>query len=696
MGRGSSRLLQPAPTVFLELEVLSARGLADEAAGRCSGALRELGMTMNPCVQVFVQGNKAATQAQQARRGNVRFHERLFFPVDPDSLSICMQLQVLDLCRLGPLVRGLVGEASVHVKVPTFESFRSPGSSVEVIASEDSAKCSPASRSLSSASTAVPESKMSEARVVPLMRERRRVGELVVRWRIEELDSAYRVLRRSTQHSLDDIATALTKILSGPWGKTLMMDSLPSEVCRTNQQATSQAMEDLVDRLRYRNESFPLVQAGLSEDDVVTARLAHVSRGILSFVAKRSSGDTMAISSRWLRNLFSHFVSSPEVFQLPRKEEARLRRFLLSAQIKAEELQPVDESHQRIPDTLMRWGRPERGPPNACLLGKGTYGFVWRARDRCTGNLFAVKTVRGKKERILDIALREYEVADRLRSFPHPCVVRVYHTFHKEAFAFNFVMEFCHNGHLAQAIMTARRNTRKPNFTGYVPPLLTMTWISEIFLGLEHLHLAMNTLLRDVKPENVVINKHGHAKLCDFGFSKLSSVSDGNQSFGVPPGTPAYVAPEVLQCTTYDYKADLYSYGVLVWVLLTGGIGEGAEIPLPPYNKYSNMNLLPLLKNWQLLEKCIHDPGTKAPPLRSEEAKDFIIKLTHRGDRLPRPTHADVRAHPFLHASRLPPALSSFATVARWMGNTAAWDAVDKWCAGDLHVSENLVVLSFV
>ena len=112
---------------------------------------------------------------------------------------------------------------------------------MEVIASEDSAKCSPASRSLSSASTAVPESKMSEARVVPLMRERRRVGELVVRWRIEELDSAHQVLRRSTQHSLDDITTALTKILSGPWGKTLMMDSLPSEVCRTNQQATSQA-----------------------------------------------------------------------------------------------------------------------------------------------------------------------------------------------------------------------------------------------------------------------------------------------------------------------------------------------------------------------------------------------------------------------------------------------------------------------
>ena len=69
MGRGSSRLLQPAPTVFLELEVLSARGLADEAAGRCSGALRELGMTMNPCVQVFVQGKQSRDPGSTSQAG---------------------------------------------------------------------------------------------------------------------------------------------------------------------------------------------------------------------------------------------------------------------------------------------------------------------------------------------------------------------------------------------------------------------------------------------------------------------------------------------------------------------------------------------------------------------------------------------------------------------------------------------------
>merc|ERR1712107_169690 len=53
---------------------------------------------------------------------------------------------------------------------------------------------------------------------------------------------------------------------------------------------------------------------------------------------------------------------------------------------------------------------------------------------------------------------------------------------------------------------------------------------------------------------------------------------------------------EVLKCERYDYRADLYSFGVVVWVLLSGGIWDGGDFPLPPCNKYSMMNLKPLLE----------------------------------------------------------------------------------------------------
>lgn len=89
----------------------------------------------------------------------------------------------------------------------------------------------------------------------------------------------------------------------------------------------------------------------------------------------------------------------------------------------------------------------------------------------------------------------------------------------------------------------------------YQAPALAVAWIAQVFLGLEHMHRRMDTLLRDLKPDNVVLSASGVAKLTDFGVGRFGvEASSGTWSFGVPAGSPGYVAPEVILQRNYDYS----------------------------------------------------------------------------------------------------------------------------------------------
>jgi len=77
-------------------------------------------------------------------------------------------------------------------------------------------------------------------------------------------------------------------------------------------------------------------------------------------------------------------------------------------------------------------------------------------------------------------------------------------------------------------------------------------------LGLEHMHLQVGTLNRDLKPENVVLNGN-MAKLTDFGFSKicddLEDLSQSGWTFNIPTGSPGYCPPEILSKQAYGMSA---------------------------------------------------------------------------------------------------------------------------------------------
>ena len=99
----------------------------------------------------------------------------------------------------------------------------------------------------------------------------------------------------------------------------------------------------------------------------------------------------------------------------------------------------------------------------------------------------------------------------------------------------------------------------------------TRFYLAEIILAVEQLH-QMGIIYRDLKPENVLIDKDGHIKLIDFGFAKIMRDIKKDRTY-TNCGTPGYCAPEVMIASIgYNYKADMWSIGILICEMIGGFI----------------------------------------------------------------------------------------------------------------------------
>lgn len=304
----------------------------------------------------------------------------------------------------------------------------------------------------------------------------------------------------------------------------------------------------------------------------------------------------------------------------------------------------------------------QRGFCREAVLGKGAYGVVWLAQRRdAQGELYAVKNIAGTG----NVARRECDMSDQVRILPHPCLVKLYGVQEfVDAELCVLVMEFVPGGDLLEAIGRAWASPRD-----YTAPAETLPWLGQIFLALEHLHLGMHVLLRDLKPDNVVLDRRRRAKLIDLGLGRIGTQSDGAFTLTAsPPGTPGYCAPEVLQQQAYNEKADIYSFGVTAWMLLTGGLINRSP-PRPPTG-FDGRRIASCFWDCELLHGCIDDPSAAAAlPLGPADAYAFVTSLTatHASKR---PDHEAIRAHAFFtgHLSLpLPERREGPSGVERWL-----------------------------
>jgi protein-serine/threonine kinase len=120
------------------------------------------------------------------------------------------------------------------------------------------------------------------------------------------------------------------------------------------------------------------------------------------------------------------------------------------------------------------------------------------------------------------------------------------------------IMEFVNGGELFYHICESGKFTEER----------AKFYASELILALEYLH-GQGIVYRDLKPENVLIDREGHVKLTDFGLSK-DGLQDQNNMTDSFVGTTEYLAPEIIKDKSYSYSVDFYSLGILVYEMLTG------------------------------------------------------------------------------------------------------------------------------
>ncbi|XP_077294350.1 TGF-beta activated kinase 1 isoform X2 [Arctopsyche grandis] len=185
------------------------------------------------------------------------------------------------------------------------------------------------------------------------------------------------------------------------------------------------------------------------------------------------------------------------------------------------------------------------------VVGKGTFGVVWKALWR--GTYVAVKNIESEAER------KAFNVeARQLSRVSHPNIVKLYGVCTKDA-NFCLVMEFAEGGSLYNALHCSPKPTYQAAHA--------MSWARQCAEGVAYLHAMRPKPLihRDLKPPNLLLEKGGlRLKICDFG-----TAADKQTQMTNNKGSAAWMAPEVFETSSYTEKCDVFSWGIILWEVLS-------------------------------------------------------------------------------------------------------------------------------
>ena len=212
-------------------------------------------------------------------------------------------------------------------------------------------------------------------------------------------------------------------------------------------------------------------------------------------------------------------------------------------------------------------------------LGKGAYGTVWKVRNINTGLFRAMKRIKKMRNNMNKIneIVNEIEI---LKNLDHPNIVKIFEFF-IEADGYYIITEYCHGGELFQAI----------KLKGFFSEDKAANIIYQVFNAMNYCHNTIKVIHRDLKPENIMIES-----------------IDNDKSENKVLGSCYYIAPEVLN-KKYNEKCDIWSCGVILYILLSGNV---------PFNGRDEREITQKIKLGKF------DLNRKPFDNISEEAKDLI------------------------------------------------------------------------
>ncbi|KAJ6430221.1 hypothetical protein OIU84_021597 [Salix udensis] len=318
------------------------------------------------------------------------------------------------------------------------------------------------------------------------------------------------------------------------------------------------------------------------------------------------------------------------------------------------------------------------------MIGKGAFGEVRICREKLSGNVYAMKKL--KKSEMLRRGQVEHVKAERnlLAEVDSNCIVNLYCSFQDEEYLY-LIMEYLPGGDMMTLLM--RKDTLTEDEARF--------YVGETVLAIESIH-KHNYIHRDIKPDNLLLDRNGHMKLSDFGlckpldcsilqekdFSATNNLSGALQSDGRPAapkrsqqeqlqhwqrnrrmlaystvGTPDYIAPEVLLKKGYGMECDWWSLGAIMYEMLVGYPPFYSDEPMstcrksvtsqascPNANKPLFVSSEIQIVNWRNHLKFPEEAKL------SSEAKDLISKLLCNVDqRLGTKGAYEIKAHPWFN-----------------------------------------------
>uniref|UniRef100_A0A1A8QKD7 Myosin light chain kinase, smooth muscle-like n=2 Tax=Nothobranchius rachovii TaxID=451742 RepID=A0A1A8QKD7_9TELE len=236
-------------------------------------------------------------------------------------------------------------------------------------------------------------------------------------------------------------------------------------------------------------------------------------------------------------------------------------------------------------------------------LGTGKFGLVFKLTHKETGHVCAGKYYKGRRAKEREAARQEIEMMNDLH---HPKLVQCLAAYdHKPEMV--MVMEYIAGGELFERIVDDNFEHTEPASERYMKQILE---------GIAYMH-EKNIVHLDLKPENIVcVDPNGTSiKIIDFG---LARKLDGLTPLKVMHGTPEFVAPEVINYEPVCLATDMWSIGVICYILLSGE---------SPFQGNSDTETLALVTaaQWEFDEESFEDI--------TEEAKDFISCLLNKDPR---------------------------------------------------------------
>ena len=248
-------------------------------------------------------------------------------------------------------------------------------------------------------------------------------------------------------------------------------------------------------------------------------------------------------------------------------------------------------------------------------LGRGGMAIVFKAKETELDREVAIKVLPFSLAFDKEFVERFQREARTSAKLEHPNIIPIYRV-GKSGRVIYFVMKFL-RGKPLSSVLAARG--------AGLPPQQIRSVLADVCRALAYAHKS-GIVHRDIKPDNIMFDEHGHAVVTDFGIAKAASGGKLTGT-GMSIGTPHYMSPEQAKAQALDGRSDIYSLGVVAYQCLTGGVpfdGEDSfsigykhimeEIPTPPLENPEKRQLFEIVKKMM----------AKLPEQRFQNADELI------------------------------------------------------------------------